>query len=95
VSWDDGIIPDTSLQTDPGIRMTLNEVFKLAHPGGISGGPLFRLRTRRPKQEVWAPEKNARIVGVASTFLDNREYCPSVSAWSDWFRDTVHQIDGA
>jgi hypothetical protein len=71
------------------------QIFDLAHPGGISGGALWRFR-KVPKTEVWDPSKLARLIGVASTYLkppDSIEFCPSVATWGDWFRETVAKID--
>ncbi len=68
------------------------QVFDLAHPGGISGGPLWRFR-KVPKNEVWEPSKLARIVGIASTYLEPHSFAPSVSTWGDWLRDAIAKID--
>ncbi|MET0790949.1 MAG: hypothetical protein ABW061_05465, partial [Polyangiaceae bacterium] len=70
------------------------EVFEIAHPGGISGGPLWRFRTVG-KGEIWAPAKMGKIVGVASSYLDDVEFCPSIAAWGDWFREVIAAIDAA
>ena len=99
VSWGEGELSGTvplraqSAANHLGIEQ--GQIFDLAHPGGISGGPLWRFR-KVPKTEVWDPSKLARLIGVASTYLkppDNIEFCPSVATWGDWLRETIAKID--
>lgn len=71
------------------------EEFVIAHPRGISGGPLWRFR-KPASGELWAPAKMGQIVAVACSYIseDSIECCPSVAAWGDWFRETIASIDG-
>jgi hypothetical protein len=99
VSWGEGelsgTIPLRAQSAANHLGIEQGQIFDLAHPGGISGGPLWRFR-KVPKTEVWDPSKLARLIGVASTYLkppDNIEFCPSVATWGDWFRETIAKID--
>lgn len=92
VQWGEGVVGD---RDRPGLRgVAPGELFNLAHPGGMSGGPLWRF-TKVPKGEVWDPSKMARIIGVASSYLAPHEFAPSVATWGDWFRETIAEIDTA
>jgi hypothetical protein len=69
-------------------------VSQLRHPGGVSGGALWRVR-HLADNEVWVPDVVAKIVGVADAFLARKEleFAPSVLRWADWFRQQLAAID--
>lgn len=68
------------------------ETFDIVHPVGMSGGPLWRFRSVG-EGNLWSPARMGQIVGVASTYLDDVEFCVSVAAWGDWFSETIAKID--
>jgi hypothetical protein len=92
VEWGPGIMedPDGKFQF---LGIEDGKERDLAHPGGISGGPLWRVRGPISKSEIWIPDKMARIVGVASRYLEGIEFAPSVKVWGDWFREVIAEVD--
>ncbi|HEX2870836.1 MAG TPA: hypothetical protein VHP33_06255 [Polyangiaceae bacterium] len=100
VAWGEGelsgTIPASASDAARQLGIKVGQLFDLAHPGGISGGPLWRFRKEWRKSEVWEPSKAGRLIGIASSYLpppDSIEFCPSVATWGDWFRDTIAKID--
>jgi hypothetical protein len=89
-AWNEGVLTEH----DPVVpEVKPGEVFQIAHPGGISGGPLWRFRNV-DKGALWAPAKMGAIVGIACSYLRDEgvEFCPSVASWGDWFRTTIAAI---
>jgi hypothetical protein len=64
-------------------------------PQGISGGPLWRVDTGTPQNEIWTPEKRLKLIGVATSYLESEriEFAESVAVWGDWFRETIAVLD--
>jgi hypothetical protein len=91
VTWKEAVLSEHD-RVEPAVKP--GEIFVIRHPRGISGGPLWRFR-RPEKTALWAPAKMANLVGIASTYLDGIEFCPSVAVWGDWFRETLSSIDAA
>jgi hypothetical protein len=55
----------------------------LQKPSGVSGGPVFLIRRTR-KNEIWAPNSDVTLVGVAIEYKDQRELALPWWRWSSW-----------
>lgn len=67
----------------------------LPRPYGVSGGPVWRVQTGTPPNEIWTPEKRLKLVGVATSYLEPEriEFAESVAIWGNWFHETIAAID--
>lgn len=72
-----------------GLRYRSGKRTDLPHPGGISGGPVWRFLHDGGKG-VWSSSRNARLVGICVAF--HRAGCERAERaddWSQWFRDLL------
>jgi hypothetical protein len=91
VCWDTGIVIDKEGR-HPLVEAT-TEAVPMKHPGGISGGALWRFRSAA-KGEVWVPIKLGKLVGVQSSWdKDHTAFAESVRTWGAWFRTVVSELD--
>lgn len=67
----------------------------LPRPHGVSGGPVWRVQTNTPPNEIWTPEKRLKLVGIATSYLASEriEFAESVAIWGNWFHDTIAVLD--
>ncbi|HEX4335268.1 MAG TPA: Fic family protein [Polyangiaceae bacterium] len=67
----------------------------LPQPHGVSGGPVWRVQTGTPPNDLWTPEKRLKLVGVATSYLEPEriEFAESVASWGNWFHETIAAID--
>lgn len=91
--WGEAVAEDNGHLHRLGARA--GEVFELKHPGGVSGGPLWRFGGGLPNDEVWSPQKIGRIIGIAEAYRAPNGFAQSVRRWGDWFHQTVQRIDNA
>jgi hypothetical protein len=67
----------------------------LPRPHGFSGGPVWRVQTGTPPNEIWTPDKRLKLVGVVTSYLESEriEFAESVAIWGTWFHETIAAID--
>ncbi|MBS2026030.1 MAG: hypothetical protein JST92_26825 [Deltaproteobacteria bacterium] len=76
----------TEMETPDGIA-------KMPHPGGTSGGAVWRFQ--KPPKGIWSPARSGSVIGVPVAWLESAqiEFAEPVSRWRDWFVSTAEEID--
>lgn len=94
MAWDEGIAEsDDAIGLMKVFGMEAGKVFKQPEPGGISGGPLWRLAPVKTGK-LWSADKAATIIGITESWdKESVAFCPAVRVWGDWFRDVVRAVD--
>lgn len=93
VSWDEAVVQPGD-EVPPHVAVKPGEVFRLGHPGGISGGAVWRFRGAKKEQPIWAPSSDGQIIGVPMAWDGvNTEIAESCCLWRDWLLESVTKID--
>lgn len=92
VYWDEAI-PYEGSPTPPHLDLCPGKVSHLGHPGGISGGGVWRVRGAKKGDLIWSPSSHADLIGVPVSFDSRRtQYAESVDAWGPWLIETAERL---
>jgi hypothetical protein len=87
IAWKQGALTgQTFPHDDLGVRR--GETIQLKKPVGLSGGPVYRVRTTQ-KDMLWSPTSDATLVGVASEFTNRRELAVPWWHWAHWVTEML------
>lgn len=93
LSWDDAVVRPGD-EVPPHVDVKPGEVFRLGHPGGISGGAVWRFRGAKKEQPIWAPSSDGQIIGVPMAWDKvSTEIAESCCLWRDWLLESVAKVD--
>jgi hypothetical protein len=93
----DGHVP-RGLHLDMGVDATRwkdKQAVTMPPPHGLSGCAVWRIENRPiGNAAVWSPTRQARVIGVQSTFFESLRCLRAESAadWGDWFREKMAEI---
>jgi hypothetical protein len=90
----DEAIPHEGIPTLPHLPDVLpGKVMSLGHPGGISGGGLWRVRGSEKGEALWSPSSHATLIGVPVAWNGRTtEYAESVAVWGRWLKDAADRL---
>ncbi len=75
-------------------RVTPFGAVPMPHPGGISGGALWRFRPVRSDDELWSPTSRGRLIGIPCSWDCVRtQFAEPTSRWRDWFLEKIEVLD--
>jgi hypothetical protein len=94
IRWDEAITRSCD-PTPPHLDVVPGKVFKLGHPGGTSGGAVWRFRGSK-KGQLWSPTTDGKVIGVPVAWdTDCIEFAESCVSWRSWLRDALGEVDRA
>lgn len=93
VAWDEAVVePGDALP--PQVRITPGEIFKLGHPGGISGGAVWRFRGSKKGELLWSATTDGQVIGVPVSWdKTNTEFAESCCLWREWLVESLVKAD--
>jgi hypothetical protein len=67
---------------------------RLPHPGGISGGAVWRLPEAKAA-EIWSPSTHAQLIGMTVAYNErSTEYAESSTTFGPWLHKLSAEFDG-
>jgi hypothetical protein len=97
MNWNNGIAPQEASHLLPNLAAQLvsnGGPHVPPDPPGVSGGALWRFRG--PPRLIWTASAYGKLVGVLCSWIrdDRIQIAESASAWGDWLRAAIKELDG-